>query len=166
MNNKSISFDGLTKTNLRLYQKKACEMIDTSNTIIILPTGAGKTLIAACYSKKYINSNGSQKKVLFLVPTRLLVQQQAQSVRSETNLEVAEYMGSTQRPISFDVLVSTPSAFIFLQDNYESCKFNIFGVIIFDEVHHVVKRHPYKHVARRLSVLNGQSFSPKIIGNV
>jgi superfamily II DNA or RNA helicase len=139
----------ITKTPLRSYQTKACSMAVLRSMIIILPTGAGKTLIAANVAKEYILNK--KLKVLFVVPTRLLVDQQASSLRYETDLNVATYMGNSAVPLSFDIIVSTPSAFLLLQEANEAFKYNRFGLIIFDEVHHVVKKHPYRSIAMQLN---------------
>lgn len=149
-------------TKLRNYQEKAFEVATRGSCIVILPTGAGKTLIASALAKSIVDGNTcGDKKVLFLVPTRLLVNQQANAVRVETGLIVAEYMGSSSVPLDFDVVVSTPSAFLVLTDNDYRFRFENFQLIIFDEVHHVIKRHPYRTIARRLSSI---LHPPKILG--
>ena len=57
-------------------------------------------------------------KVFFLVPTRLLVEQQVKAVREWTGMRVEEYMGDDRKlPDLFDVLVSTPEAFEIAQAN-------------------------------------------------
>ena len=73
---------------LRDYQKRIVDKIINDNTIVVLPTGSGETLIAAECVKKM------KCITLFLVPTCLLVSQQANVFRLYTGLNVVEYMVS------------------------------------------------------------------------
>lgn len=149
----------IVKTALRKYQSRAVEIAKKQSLIVVLPTGSGKTLIASATSA-YHAANGS--KILFLVPTCLLVQQQARAVSNETGLSVAEYMGGAAVPAAFQVLVSTPAAFISLNaSSNPKFRYETFGCIIFDEVHHVMKKHPYRKIARSLSCIHP---SPLILG--
>jgi superfamily II DNA or RNA helicase len=141
-------------TELRAYQKRAVEMASSKSCIVVLPTGAGKTLIAASIAKKF-------EKTLFLVPTRLLVSQQAKAIFKETGLQVREFMSGNPIPTNYSVIVSTPSAFISLANTNSHFSFAHFGLIIFDEVHHVMKRHPYRTIARQLNSLGHR---PQILG--
>ena len=119
-----------------------------ANTLVVLPTGAGKTLVAAEVIAKRLPI-----AALFLVPTCLLVEQQATALRNWLGTEtvVAEYMGGMQVPTQFDVLVSTPKAFHVKQSNgVQQFGWSSFDTIIIDEVHHVLKEHPYRKLALSL----------------
>lgn len=122
---------------LRDYQFRIARECEKANTIVVLPTGSGKTLIAA----EVIKRLGSP--ALFLVPTCLLVAQQAEALQSWTGLDVAKYRGGMMMPPSFDVLVTTPEAFRMAQrdaarDNYSPdsplLQWEMFRVVVFDEV--------------------------------
>lgn len=95
----------MSSIKLRDNQSRIANECEKFNTIVVLPTGSGKTLIAA----EVISRLGPP--ALFLVPTCLLVEQQAKAIRAWTRLEVAEFKGGVALPSSFDVLVSTPEAF-------------------------------------------------------
>ena len=71
----------VSRMQLRPYQTRIVTDALAGNTIVILPTGAGKTLIAA----ELISKLGAP--CLFLVPMCLLVEQQAQAVRDWTGLK-------------------------------------------------------------------------------
>lgn len=150
-----------TTTSLRPYQAKFSNIARVKSTIIVLPTGSGKTLIAAAVLKHTISQHQGVL-TLFLVPTCLLVEQQAASLRYETGFRVAEYKGGAAKPKKFDILVSTPAAFLTLSS---TTGFNLhnFKHIVFDEIHHVIKRHPYRLIARKLSGLSIQP-PPLILG--
>lgn len=146
------------RTPLRKYQKDAVDLAKSNNAIVVLPTGSGKTLIAAATIHSIFIKNSNLRNILpckslFLVPTCLLVEQQSKAMRYETNLNIAEYMGGRATPEAYDVLVSTPAAFLILSDSNAKFRLNVFSLVVFDEVHHVLKRHPYRSIARRLSGL-------------
>ena len=118
----------------------------------MLPTGSGKTLIAAEVAAATVKARQTRASVLFMVPTRLLVEQQAKELRAETGLTVAEYMGglAAPDPRGFDVLVALPAAYLKLCDGESDWCLSKYSLVVFDEVHHVMKKHPYRQVARRL----------------
>ena len=86
-------------------------------------------------------------KALFLVPTCILVGQQAQALRSQNEHQVREYMGGLQFPSGANILVSTPQAFISAQRRYAELNWDSWDLVVFDEVHHVLKDHPYRKIA-------------------
>lgn len=65
------------------------------------------------------------------------------------------YGGCGAPQISATVLVATPAAFLSLA-NKDAQHFSLgcFALVVFDEVHHVIKRHPYRKVARQLQRLH------------
>lgn len=77
---------------LRDYQRRIYQESLGCNALVVLPTGSGKTRIAAQHIISVSQNSRSAEmhngKVLFLVPTCLLVDQQAQAMRSDTGLEV------------------------------------------------------------------------------
>ena len=129
---------------------------------MVLPTGAGKTLIAAKAAEA--NVAATKQPTLFLVPTKLLVAQQAQAFVAATSLRVTCLHGELAVPAfaTFDALVATPAAMI-AQQGCDDLSFQQFGLVVFDEVHHVVKNHPYRKVAVRLQNLPEAS-RPKVLG--
>lgn len=138
----------LMTMELRPYQVRVANDIGERNTIVKMPTGSGKTLVAAEVMKNCLEKY-SIKKGLFLVPTCDLVSQQAKVLQEWTKRRISEYMGNKKVPSinSFDILVSTPEAFRLLQIRDNSFEWNIFKVCVFDEVHHVLKDHPYRFLA-------------------
>lgn len=173
---------------LRPYQQKIVDGIGRENAIIKMPTGSGKTFVAAEFVLRGIISSKKRQHecdtqtttaALFLVPTCDLVMQQSRALKHWIgDYEVAEYFGGQSIPSSsFDVLVSTPQAFLVcmsvschiylvmlpkydliqlyllvlktLQQTEVSSSFSWsnFFAVVFDEVHHVLKDHPYRIIA-------------------
>lgn len=130
--------------HLRPYQSRIVkEFLHHGNSVVVLPTGAGKTLIAA----EALRELGLP--AIFFVPTCLLVEQQAAALREWTGLRVGEYMGGMKVPQAFDILVATPKSFHAAQARgVEAFGWGRFGVVVFDEVHHVLKDHPYRFLAK------------------
>jgi superfamily II DNA or RNA helicase len=114
---------------LRPYQKKVVDAIGDENSIVTMPTGSGKTFVAAEFVLRGLKSRNSEHKeaistnneneikcssALFLVPTCDLVTQQTRALKEWVGtFVVADYFGGKSVPaIKFDVLVSTPQAFL------------------------------------------------------
>ena len=142
---------------LRAYQSRIAATAEKFNTIVLLPTGSGKTLVAA----EIIARLGTPS--VFFVPTVPLVGQQAKAIGSRLpSLTIGKFHGETPLPKAFDVLVTTPKAFDAAQTR-GSCalSWRNFKVVVFDEVHHVIKDHPYRHLALKLKQ---SSSSPRVVG--
>ncbi|MEK6811013.1 MAG: DEAD/DEAH box helicase [Nanoarchaeota archaeon] len=76
------SMDELKHINPREYQKAIVETAKENNTLVILPTGMGKTLIALMLSIDRIKKFPG-KKILILAPTRPLVEQHLDSFKKQ-----------------------------------------------------------------------------------
>ena len=73
---KSLVAMSSTKLSLRPHQETCLRHAKERNTIVSLPTGEGKTLIATRLIEHYLKQYPN-KRVIFLVPTRPLVEQQS-----------------------------------------------------------------------------------------
>jgi endoribonuclease Dicer len=68
---------------------------------VALPTGSGKTLIAAMLIRKSRSETSKPlaeggRRTVFLVPTIILAQQQGEYLRRHTDMKVEEYYGSKE----------------------------------------------------------------------
>ena len=94
---------------LRPYQTRIVGEVVGKNSLIILPTGAGKTLIAVeaianAFERRATSSSSSSLKAVFFVPTCLLVEQQANAIRERLcHMKVAEFMGGKKLVDDFDM---------------------------------------------------------------
>ena len=156
-----------TTNTLRPYQLRIVESIGHCNAIVKMPTGSGKTIVGAKLLQRRLLLGASNQHHhplvrpagLILVPTQDLVHQQhqvfAQWCGTEPTTTVLSYMGGMADPIldtsKTCLLVSTPKAFTSLQQRKQDMfTWDKFGAVLFDEVHHVLKDHPYRTIALSL----------------
>jgi len=124
--------------------------------LVVLPTGLGKTVIAALVAAEVLRR--SEGKVLFLAPTRPLVQQHADSfAKWLVPLRSARFTGTVRRPVregrweSADVVFATPE--IVRNDlAAERYRLNEVALIVFDEGHHAVGKYAYVPIAAQYAV--------------
>ena len=119
--------------------------------LVVLPTGLGKTVIAALLAAEVLRR--SEGKVLVLAPTRPLVQQHADSFgRWLTPLRIARFTGTVRRPIregaweTADVVFATPEIVVndLAAGRY---RLNEAMLVVFDEAHHAVGKYAYVPLA-------------------
>ena len=139
----------------RLYQETILGTCSSVNSLVILPTGLGKTIIAALIAvnrlSKYPNS-----QIIFLAPTKPLVAQHYQTFKDILVLdeELQMLTGSTaakKRGVIFKnakILFYTPQT---LQNDIITGVVNLTDVsfIIFDEAHRAVGEYAYCFIADR-----------------
>ncbi|XP_077209764.1 endoribonuclease Dicer homolog 2-like isoform X2 [Tasmannia lanceolata] len=139
----------------RSYQIEALEKAKKGNTIAFLETGSGKTLIAIMLIRAYAHHlrKPSPFIAVFLVPTVVLVTQQAESLEMHTDLKVRKLYGAMgvdywdattwkKELEKYEVFVMTAQI---LLDNLRHCFFmlDMIELLIFDECHHARGRSPY-----------------------
>ena len=118
----------LTKT-LRDYQRNATDFaVKHRHSIIELPTGRGKTLVAISIIKEL--TKREKKKVLVLVPTTVLLEQWINNGFKESSLSAGRVFAKER--LWSQYTVST------YQSAYRHAE-NIpqYDIVIFDEVHHL-----------------------------
>lgn len=125
----------------------------TEDLLVVLPTGLGKTIIAALLAAEALRR--SDEKVLVLAPTRPLVQQHADSfARWLTPLRFARFTGTVKRPVregaweTADVVFATPEIVVndLAADRYGLSEVSL---VVFDEAHHAVGKYAYVPLAAR-----------------
>src|SRR5918995_1770687 len=142
----------------RAYQKNIADSAFNKNTLVILPTALGKTVIAIFVSAHALY-NHRRKRVLVIAPTRPLVMQHMKSFFSVLKIsqdQLTEVTGKTQ-PLSrtaiwknkdVRLIFATPEVVRNdLLDNRLSL--SDFSLLIFDEAHRAVKDYAYTAIARK-----------------
>lgn len=135
----------------RDYQVAMAHEAMRRNTLVILPTGMGKTVVALLVMADRLER--APGKVLLLAPTKPLVEQHARFFREalvgasvevftgETPPEEREYLWRTA-----DVIVSTPQV---VQNDVVSARVDLKGVtlLVFDEAHRATGNYAYVFIA-------------------
>ncbi|KAG2378305.1 hypothetical protein C9374_008448 [Naegleria lovaniensis] len=149
----STSGDDLL-SQARGYQQELVEHCKKENTIIVAPTGAGKTFIAALLIRDTLDQNPA-KKILFLVNQISLVDQQATAFQ-EFNIPRVGAFHSDKKGLKnwtedseyHDVIVCTVQILLNSMKNNEERIMEDVQLIIFDECHHAHSNHPFKVLMR------------------
>ena len=149
-------YNKLVNTSLvepRAYQLSIIRSVYSGkNTLVVLPTGLGKTIIAVFAIAKALSEG---KKALILAPTKPLGEQHFNSLAKLLNV-VPESLflltGSMARDKRKDlvsnarVISATPQTF---SNDLKGGRINLedYGVVVFDECHRAVGRYAYTYIA-------------------
>ncbi|WCJ22530.1 hypothetical protein M5689_004616 [Euphorbia peplus] len=161
----------------RQYQLDVLEQAKQKNTIAFLETGAGKTLIAVLLIRSVFNDmkiQGRKMLAVFLVPKVPLVYQQAEVVRERTGYQVGHYCGEMGQDFwdarrwqrEFDskqVLVMTAQILLNIL-RHSIIKMETINLLILDECHHAVKKHPYSLVMSEFYHTTPKEKRPSVFG--
>ncbi len=158
----------------RLYQKRIADIAYTRNTLVILPTALGKTVISAIVAANILY-NYRDFKVLVMAPTRPLIIQHRNSflkILKIRECDVAILTGKippSRRGFIWDgearIFFSTPQV---VRNDLIERRLNLemFGLLVFDECHRAVKEYAYTDIARyyvdqaRYPLILGMTASP------
>ncbi|KAK9131441.1 hypothetical protein Sjap_011928 [Stephania japonica] len=159
----------------RKYQMEIFEVAKRRNTIAVLDTGSGKTMVAVMLIKEVgmeMVDNADKKLILFLAPTVHLVNQQFEVIKVHTNFKVEQYYGAKgvdewsaecwEREISeHEVMVMTPQV---LLDALRKAFLNLDRIclLIFDECHRANGNNPYTRIMKEYYHKSGSR--PKVFG--
>jgi len=136
----------------RAYQVNIAKACLERSTLVVLPTGMGKTVVAAIVIAETMRRRGG--KVLFLAPTKPLVEQHAASMRNMLVVDrIALFTGEATSPEERELLwrenkivVSTPQV-IRNDVRAERISLDDVSLIVFDEAHRAVGDYAYVDVA-------------------
>ncbi|KAH7690356.1 endoribonuclease Dicer protein [Dioscorea alata] len=166
----------------RSYQRKVFEVAMRRNTIAVLETGAGKTMIAVMLMREIgreMREKGEKLLMIFLAPTVHLVNQQFCVIKDYTDFRAREYYGSKgvdewtaecwEKEIeSCEIMVMTPQILLDALRN-AFLTLGIVRLIVFDECHRASGNHPYRkimkefyHISRIKPIIFGTTASPVI----
>lgn len=138
----------------REYQINLYREAIERNTLIVLPTGLGKTIIAALVADHVLNVR--KEKVIFLAPTRPLISQHFETLKKLLLLddnEISKFTGEVDNEdrllkwVTSRVVVATPQVVL---NDMRNGLFNIssYGLIVFDEAHRATGNYAYVEIAR------------------
>lgn len=134
----------------RQYQNSIIKRCKGRNSLIVLPTGLGKTIIGILLVGKALEKY-PESKIIILAPTRPLVSQHKASCKEFLNIEPDEIISFTgrispeKRIIHFNnskIIISTPQI---IKNDVERGRYNLkhVSLIIFDEAHRTRGNYSY-----------------------
>jgi ERCC4-related helicase len=145
----------------RAYQVNIARACLERSTLVVLPTGMGKTVIAAMVIAEGLRRKGG--KVLFLAPTKPLVEQHAASLRAVLVVDrIALFTGEATAPEERELLwrenkivVSTPQV---IRNDLRAERISLedVGLVVFDEAHRAVGDYAYVDVAAAYKEVPGR----------
>jgi ERCC4-related helicase len=142
---------------LRLYQKNIAESAYRRNTMVILPTALGKTVISLLVCADMLYSY-RDRRVLMMAPTRPLISQHMKSFSSILKIldeQIAGVTGKTPPEARRAVWDKKDSRLIFatpqvVKNDLEEGRLHLrdFSLLVFDEAHRAVKDYAYTSIAK------------------
>jgi hypothetical protein len=141
-----------------------CALIN--NSVIYLPTGAGKTLIAAMLTV-YMKKINPEKKIFFVSDRIPLVFQQASYLRFQTGLSVGEFCGENKQLMSSqlnnEIFVLTAdfliNKLVSQEMHLEEC-----SCLIIDEIHHASGEHSFSRLIKEFYKPLDPEYRPRLVG--
>jgi Fanconi anemia group M protein len=140
----------------RLYQENILATCIKKNTLVVLPTGIGKTFSGLLLAVYYLNKFPSSK-ILFLAPTRPLSAQIYEVCKKHTNLDpnLIVLLTGNIKPENREqlwndasIIVGTPQTIHKDIINNRISLENV-SLLVIDEVHHSVGKYSYPFIVKR-----------------
>jgi Fanconi anemia group M protein len=151
----------------RAYQASIARSCVQRPTLVVLPTGIGKTMIAVLVIADVLKRQ--KGKVLFLAPTKPLVEQHAQTLRDVLLVEEPAVFTGEMPPgerreawARYSIVVSTPQVIV---NDVISGELSLDDVslLVFDEAHRAVGDYAYVFIGERFrgrGLVMGMTASP------
>jgi len=140
----------------RAYQEAIAKRALDGNMLVVLPTGMGKTPLAALVAA-YRLEQDMHKKIMFMAPTKPLVNQHKKSFERFLKIgpdEIKVITGKikpAERGELYkkaDIVISTPQT---IRNDLKKGVLNLkeYSLLIVDEAHRAVKNYAYTYVAKK-----------------
>ena len=156
----------------REYQTQLASAARDAHTLVCLPTGLGKTTVSLLVTADRLSSVGG--KILFLAPTKPLVQQHAEFYREALDVpdeEIVVFTGEIRPEDRADrwtdarVVIATPQV---VENDLVGSRISLANVthLTFDECHRATGEYAYVYIAERYHddaddpLVTGMSASP------
>ena len=142
----------------RLYQNIIFNSSKDKNSLIVLPTSLGKTVISVLICAEIL-FNYKQNRILIMAPTRPLVLQHLLSfssflkVLNDQKILVTGKISPSTRKMVWDnktikLIFATPEV---IRNDLNESRLNLkeFGLIVFDEAHRAIKDYAYTLISKK-----------------
>ncbi|KAL6643233.1 hypothetical protein ACP70R_021414 [Stipagrostis hirtigluma subsp. patula] len=158
------------------YQVEMFAAALSGNTIAVLDTGSGKTMVAVMLAREYARraraGEAPRRIVVFLAPTVHLVHQQFEVICEYTDLDAVECHGASgvggwsaerwkEEIGSKEIVVITPQIFLDAL-RHAFLKMSAMSLLIFDECHRACGNHPYSRIMKEFYI--GSEWRPAVFG--
>ena len=138
----------------RAYQIRSLERCLSASTLMVMPTGFGKTAVEWMVMAEYLRKGA--EKIILIAPTTGLVDQQRSMAQQYLNLpneQIIAYTGETapaKRKTLWEqarILMATPQV---IRNDAQSGTIDLMevGLLIVDEAHHATGNHAYAQVGK------------------
>ena len=154
---KSVEHEFIVQDTIEIrdYQINLAEQAKTENSLIILPTGLGKTtialhVIADCLTKR-------KGGILFLAPTRVLVNQHYEFLKKTVRLDdialiTGEDLMAKRKKLWINSIICATPEIVRNDIIRKLVDVNQFSLVIFDEAHRAVGDYAYATIAEQLNI--------------
>ncbi|MFX0034269.1 MAG: DEAD/DEAH box helicase [Candidatus Hermodarchaeota archaeon] len=147
-NKQSFTQHGL---EIREYQVKIAQQCIDKNSLVVLPTGLGKTIIAVLVSSEILKKFPPESKIIVLAPTRPLINQHYDTFLKYLKIAEDQYAILTGKTLpdkrqeifqTHQILFYTPQT---LRNDLVNKKYtlNDTALLVIDEAHHASGDYPY-----------------------
>ena len=152
----------------REYQRTIAKSALAGNTLVVLPTGLGKTIVAMLVAAERLAAF-PKSKILILAPTRPLVLQHAEFFKEHFQDREAKSIvltGETPAPLretaygESTLVFATPEV---IRNDVAADRYSLekVSLVVFDEAHRCVRSYAYSGVAQ---AYKSQASNPLILG--
>ena len=158
-NDQVLNYQGL---EIRKYQLKIAEACKDKNSLVVLPTGLGKTIIAVLVTSKILETVPLNSKIIVLATTRPLINQHYETFSRFLNIPEENFAVLTGKILpekrinvfnENQILFYTPQT---LRNDLVNKKYTLkdTALIIFDEAHHSSGDYPYTMISDEFVITN------------
>ncbi|MFW6038688.1 MAG: DEAD/DEAH box helicase [Candidatus Saliniplasma sp.] len=144
----------------RDYQLNIAEVAKGNSTLVVIPTGMGKTIIAFLVMAD-VKLKDPDGKILFLAPTKPLVNQHARDIKEVLEVDEPKVFTGDVKPEErselweqTDIIVSTPQV---IRNDLMAHRISLDDVsfLVFDEAHRAVGGYSYVYIADQYKKRDG-----------
>ena len=164
---KEIPSTNSEKLEFRKYQVDIAEKCVNKNSLVVLPTGLGKTIIAVLIAQKTFNCFPQDSKIIILAPTRPLINQHFDTFTNFLPLSKDKFIVLTgkvlpEQRVEFfyksQILFYTPQT---LRNDLVNKRYTLekVALIIYDEAHHATGDYAYTMIADKFEEQNPDGVS-------
>ena len=142
---------------VRDYQINLAQQAKTENSLVVLPTGLGKTTIALHVIADFLSKR--KGGILFLAPTRVLANQHYEFLKNTVRLDditliTGEDLLAKRKKLWINSIICATPEIVRNDIIRKIVDVSQFSLVIFDEAHRAVGDYAYTTIAKQLNIDN------------